>query len=63
MIDELTKKDVQWMILEENRAGDQDFQARNYIGSKLLDRYIIQHYTAVRAFDGFSAYKKGNDRK
>ncbi|MCI0605098.1 hypothetical protein L0156_19095 [bacterium] len=58
MIDELKAKNVEWMILQESRRGDQDFQTRNYRGSSILDRYIMQNYEAVQEFDSFSVYKR-----
>ncbi len=57
MMADLKNRKVVWMILRSNRAGDEDFERRNYRGAKILDDYIRENYEPVQEFGNFAVYK------
>jgi len=58
MIADLKNRKVVWMILRSNRAGDEDFERRNYRGARILDDYIRENYKPVQEFGNFTVYNR-----
>ena len=60
MIAQLKKNNVEWIVLWAQPEPEIDFQARNYLGSDLLDRYIKQNYSLVKQVGDYWIYQQSN---